>query len=381
MEEERNVRMLSKVVAAAAIAATATMTAIGPASADPVTGAGKAVTPKAYDLVGVGSNTIEYLLDQLSVDYNGAQKVHNATHPFIYSWDATNPKTGAIGDLISTKSGCAKIARPNGSGSGITALMDNAKDPKAKSDYCIDFSRSSSGRSTQPSGKGGVLFVALAKDAVSYARLTTGSYAPKNLTTAQLRAIYLCTDTTWGSVGGTKGKKIEPVLPQASSGTRAFFLAQIGVTTPGKCVYTNNSLEENEGTAKVFQKNKNAIVPFSVGKWLAQAYHSPACNKKPGKTQNEFGCDVNGDLSVQSINGFKPTAGTGNKQTVNPHFAPAFVRTVYDVVRYATNTADHIPSLENPIFGPKGYFCTSKDGKAAIVNYGFLTTPLCGLGF
>lgn len=379
-------RMLSKLVAATALVATAATLAAGPALADPVNGSGKAVTPRAFDVVGTGSNTIEYLLDQESVNYNGSHKTHNANHPWLYSWDATNPTTSAIGDLISTKGGCAKVARPNGSGSGIANLELNVKDPANKTYYCADFARSSSGRSTQPTGKNGVLFVALAKDNVTYASLAKGSNAPKNLTAKQLNKIYTCVDTKWSQVGvkGAAGNaKIDPVLPQSSSGTRAFFLAAIDVTaTAEPCWTTNEGLEENEGTAKVFQGNKNAIVPFSAGKWVAQAFHSKAaCKKAAPKGKNMFGCDVNGVLGLNNINGFRPVLGTGAKTALNPHFTPAFVRTVYDVVRFSTTTSDHIPSRLNPIFGPKGYLCSSKAGKAAIVNYGFLTTPLCGLGF
>jgi hypothetical protein len=81
------VRILRSLVAGAALAVTATALAVAPAVADPVNSHGKAVKPKIFDIVGVGSNTTEYLLDQLSVDYNAAHsKKHNATHPWIYSW-------------------------------------------------------------------------------------------------------------------------------------------------------------------------------------------------------------------------------------------------------------------------------------------------------
>jgi ABC-type phosphate transport system substrate-binding protein len=379
-------RMLSKLAVAATVVATAATLAAGPALADPVNGSGKAVAPRAFDLVGTGSNTIEYVLDQLSVDYNGSHKTHNATHPWFYSWDATNPTTSAIGDLIATKPSCAKIARPNGSGAGIATLLLNTKDPANKADFCDDYGRSSGGRTTQATGPGGVLFVALAKDNVSYATLAKGSNAPKNLSLQQLHNIYNCTATTWNQVGGKSTAKIVPVLPQASSGTRSFFLAAINITAASNpCWTTNPGLEENEGTAKVFQGNKNAIVPFSAGKWLAQQYHSKAACKKPApKGKNMFGCNVNGVLALNNIGGFRPILPAVNKKsfpTLNPHFAQQFVRTVYDVVRFATNTSSHIPARLNPIFGHGGYICTSAAGKAAIANYGFLTTPLCGLGF
>ena len=278
------------------------------------------------------------------------------------------------------RSDCAKIARPNGSSAGIATLAANIKDPKGG--FCEDFGRSSRGRAaTDPvKGKGGVLFVALAKDAVSWSTLAKGSNAPQSLTTAQLTAIYSCQTRNWNKVGGKAGT-IVPVLPQSASGTRSFFLTAINVTTPGKCVQTSETIEENEGTNKIFKNNKNVIFPFSVGKFVAQGFHSAACGKKPGAGQNLFGCNQNGVLTVRSINGKKPTTGSGKSTSVNPAFSQAFVRTVYDVVRFSTATKDHIAKVQEPIFGTKGWFCTNKTAKADIKNYGFLTTPLCGLGF
>ncbi len=340
------------------------------------------MTPRPYDVVSVGPDTTQSLLDQLSVGYNAAHKTHNKNHPWIYSWDATNPETQAIGDLITTKSGCAKLARPNGSSAGIATLESNIKDPKGG--HCEDVARSSRGRqpTDPPAGKGGILFVALAKDAVTYAT-QQASNAAKNLTTAQLTKIYLCTATKWNQVGGTSKAVIKPFLPPTTSGTRTFFLAAIGVTTPGTCV--NSTPEQNEGTNKLLH-SLNAIFPYSVADYIAQRYHSAACGKKPTASQNKFGCDVHGTLKLNSINGSRPTVGSGAKQTINPGFSPTFVRTVYDVVRYSTATSDHIPASLEPFFASaqakvKGWFCTTKTARADIADYGFLPSPLCGRGF
>ena len=54
-------RMLSKVLAGTASALALTALLAGPAMADPPPG----VTPKAADVVGVGSDTIQFLYDQL----------------------------------------------------------------------------------------------------------------------------------------------------------------------------------------------------------------------------------------------------------------------------------------------------------------------------
>ena len=383
-------RTLKKLLAGAAVVASATAMAIGPAmagtvggSGDPIGGNGKPVVPKETDVVGVGSDTIEFLLDQLSFDYN---KSHS-TGPRLYSWDATNPNTGAIGDNIVTKSGCSQIPRPDGSSAGILALDANAKTSDGKH-FCIDYARSSRPRASTDPGKGpgGIVFVALAKDAVTFATNSTTN-APSNLTTAQLNAIYTCTDTNWSQVGG-KNAPIDAQLPQTSSGTRAFFLTAIGVATPGPCV--GSTAEENEGVNPAL-KGPNVIFPYSIGKWIAEKFHSAKCVTTsctgappchPTATQNKFGCDTHGSMVVRSINGTAPTTGTGAKTIINAKFSPTFVRTVYDVVRFAS-TKDNIPASLEPFFASaanKGWICSNSTAHTDLINYGFLPTPFCGTG-
>jgi len=112
-------RNLMRIVVGASVLLGATAMSIGPALADPP----KGVTPKETDVVSVGSDTDEFLLDQLAFDYNKA----HTTGRKLYSWDALNPKTEAMGDPIKVKAGCATIPRPDGSSAGITALDANAK--------------------------------------------------------------------------------------------------------------------------------------------------------------------------------------------------------------------------------------------------------------
>src|SRR5580698_1428746 len=116
-------RTLVRLMATAAVAATAVAMTVVPAAAPAMADPPSGTTVHNYDLVGVGSDTIESVLDQLSHDYNGAQvaghHADSATNPYLYSWDATNPSTGAIGDMITLKKGCAPFARPDGSGAGI----------------------------------------------------------------------------------------------------------------------------------------------------------------------------------------------------------------------------------------------------------------------
>jgi ABC-type phosphate transport system substrate-binding protein len=369
-------RILSKLVVGTAVAATAVAMAAPSALADPPRG----VTPKSFDVVGVGSNTTEFVIDQFSVTYNATHKTHNASHPWLYSWDALTS-----GSFV-PKQGAKRITRvsANGSSAGISLLAAGAK--AAGGHFAEDFARSSRGRKSTdpPLGKGGVAFVKFARDAITYASRITrgGTNAPKNLTTADLTKIYLCTVHTWNQVGGKSHARIVPVLPQSSSGTRSSFLSDIGVTTPGSCVVSTATLEENEGTNAIFN-NANVIVPYSIGKWLAQEFRSAPVGKKPKKGQNEFGNAVNGFLGLNSINHTAPTLGKGSKQVINPRFSAAYFRFLYDVVRYATNTPTHIPAYLEGFFNPasariKGWICTNAAAKAAIVAYGFLNTPLCG---
>ncbi len=370
-------RKWMRLVAGATVTVSATALVIAPAMADPINGSGKAVTPKATDVISVGAQTDQDLFNQLSVDYNKAFPKANAR---LYSWDAINPKTGLDED-VSFKKGCAPILRPNGSGAGVSTLILNAKVGK---NFCVDFARSSSPRSSSnpPKAKGGVVFVAVAKDAVTFAT-NTKTNAPKNLTTADLAAIYNCTVTTWNQVGGTSHATIDAQLPPTTSGTRKFFLAEIGVTAPGSCVNSskgetaNNPPEENEGT-NPFVQGRNVIFPYAVGTWIGQVFHSS------GKNKNEFGSDLHGTLQVRSLNGTAPTVGKGVNTTINTKFTPDFIRTLYDVVRWAS-TKDNIPAYLEPILASahakvKGWICSSPVAQKDITDYGFLNTPFCGTG-
>jgi len=386
LQEERNMRMLGKLITGAAVVATVTTLTAGVALADPPSG----TTPKATDIVGVGSNTTENMLDQMTLNYDSSHKT--GTH--IYSFDALQNAALAAGSNITEKKGCAKTPRPNGSSAGIAALAGNIKTGKH---FCLDFARSSRAqKSTDPSG---LSFIPLALDNISYASVAKtkatpkGTNAPANLTTHQLQEIYTCTVTKWNQVGGSSSATIHPLLPQPGSGTLSQFLTDIGIPANGfgKCVNEPNSLEENEGVDPIFTgpNAANEIVPISAGRWLAQAYHSAKCKtakcatdktgvftecQTPKAGQNRFGCDVNGVLKVNKINGTAPINGTGAKAVLNPKYTPTFIRTLFDVVRTA-KTKDGIPAYLEAFFGPKGAFC--KDANV-IKAYGFESTASCG---
>jgi len=395
-------RTLIKLMTVAAAAATVTAMAVVPAAmADPPSG----TTPRVQDIVGVGSDTIEAVLDQFSVAYNMTVK---GSAPKLYSWDATNPVTGAIGDSITLKKGCKAFARPDGSGAGITALT--TENASTHGHPCIDYARSSRNRApTDPAYKaGGISFITLGGDAVTYAT-QPGSNAPSNLSPLQLFDIYTCKARTWSAVGvkGKAGKQtIKPYIPQSSSGTRSFFLTAIGFPSgaaPGTCVSDESTkknpggrLEENEGVNSGLNTDKaNVIFPYSIGKYIAERYHSAKClnhfctsetsGKNKGKvcaptaSQNEFGCDIHGTMVLDEINGTPPTTpfplpATCGKTcpVVNKDFTAVMTRSLYIVVPFGPDNG--IPTYLAPLFGPQGFTCSAA-AKPILEDYGFVVFP------
>jgi ABC-type phosphate transport system substrate-binding protein len=352
-----------------------------------------AAAPPENSAVGLGAQTQQSLVDQFSGDYNATLKTASVSH--LYNYDAINPVTGAIGDTITVKTTCASFPRPDGASAGIKQL-DGFEQTSDKKFYCDNFANDSRNRSSSdpPYAPGGLAFTALAGDAVDWATPATTD-APKTLTTAQLNAIFTCADTNWSQVGG-KNAPIKPFLPQTGAGTLTFWLAAIGVTTPGPCVSNNNNtLEENQGVDPVLQ-TPEAIWIYSVGDWIAQKFHSSKCTVSactgtppcvPAAGKNQFGCDVHGTYVVKEINGIAPTTGKGTATAINPSFPSAFDRILYEVVPFDPNTADHIPGSESgapggvnleTLFGSSGWACTSAAAKTDIKDYGFVAVPSCG---
>lgn len=371
-------------VAAAAAMVAGTVTTASAAPADPPK------APAAYDIVGVGSSTTQFVMDAIATQYDKGVKVHSPAHPKFYSFDAWKPGTdpNSVTKIV-PKAGCAPITRPATSGSGLKALEAGSTVKVGKVSYpCINFARSSGARKPTDPKKtaGGVVFVAFAKDAISYAVRSSahgGTDAPASLTLAQLKGIFGCTIKNWKQVGG-KNAAIKAYLPHSGSGTLNTFLKIIGNTTgnPASCVTQvvgKVGIEENEGVNKVYN-SPNAIGIFSVGAYISQKYHSAMCGKTPTATQNKFGCNETGFLTVGKVSGIAPTT-SAKVPVINPKFPAKFFRTLYNVVNFNASTKDDIGKLLEGMFGAKsvkGYLCTSGVASATIKNYGFIPTPLCG---
>ena len=398
-------RIIRSLVAVGAVAATATALAVAPAMAEPINNHRHIVEPAPYDVVGVGSNTTQYVVDQLSLNYNATVKKPGPSNPFIYGWDAVPPSHPLdTTQNIKTKAGCKTNPRPDGSSAGISALTSYGNVRFKGHTYpCIDFARSSRPRkSTDGTGPGGVVFVTMAGDAVTYAT-TSNTNAPNNLNLKQLQAIFGCNvpaahgfaQGTWGALLGSKAKSpksvIDPILPQAGSGTLSFWQeTALGFSTDSEptCgtaanLSTAKQPEENEGISGVFlvkgKPNPNVIYPFSVGSFVAQSLHSKRCGGAFKKGDNRFGCNEVGVFHLNGIGGVAPTVKVGKSRQTNPAWNKTpFHRFLYNVVPFYSKTADHIaPRLER-FFGRKGFFCNKKE-KSVLIAYGFMPTLACGV--
>ncbi|MGW2688735.1 Ig-like domain repeat protein [Streptomyces sp. NPDC001414] len=247
----RRTRSTAALVAAAVVAGGLALAS--PAYADP--------TPAGTfrKLVGVGSDTTQDVMNALAGDtvngtsYSG-KAVKSGTGAGLASYDAIGSAT------IQTRSGGPSFPRPNGSGPGRTALSDSLTGDQFNNATVtgqVDFARSSGGPSNLVGNA--LTYIPFARDAVGVA--VRGS-ALNTLSSGQLFDIY--------KAGGTRtlnGQTLHPVLPQLGSGTRKFFLAAIGLNenTVDTALPT---VQENQANAALTEDG--ALVPFSVGSWIAQ---------------------------------------------------------------------------------------------------------------
>ncbi|MGW3949903.1 substrate-binding domain-containing protein [Streptomyces sp. NPDC004752] len=291
---------LGAVVGAAALGLSVMAPA---ASADPAAGDYRV-------LAGVGSDTTEDVVNGLGDSVDGG-----AT---IASYNATGSTT------IKTRANGCVINRPNGSSAGITAL-NNDIDNKTG---CLDFARSSRGVQTAGTDLTWIPFASdkltVAVRADSPLNGTTGL----NVTTAQLKAIYECTQTT------LNGNPVKPLIPQSGSGTRSFFLAQIGNPTLGSCV---GQMQENNGEALTSTEH---IAPYSVAKYVSQT--------------GGLIDDIHGNTVLGTIDGGQ------------------YSRTVYNVVPTAKLTNATIAAT---FVGAGSKVCQDT---TTITDYGFGTVSNCG---
>lgn len=310
--------------AAACLSAVALTASAGTALADPSAPLSKT------DIVGVGSDTTQYVMDAIATAYSSPPRTRK-----LGSWDAVPPPGGST--TIVTKTGCAPITRPNGGSAGVAALQ-------ADTTGCIDFARTISPKATDGT-QNALTFFAYGRDGVSWATVpAVPARTPASLTTAQLAGIYTCQLTDWQTIApALPSGTIKAKLPQVGSALRKTFLTRIGLSdsTVGSCV--DQSVEQNKGTA--LANDPLAIVPHSVASYIAQTN-----NKIP---------DARSGIVLRSINSKKPITSTGK---LNTAFDSNFLFLIYNVVKSPA------PTKYTTIFGSGGFICNHP---GTITGYGF----------
>jgi ABC-type phosphate transport system substrate-binding protein len=325
--------------------------------------------PNSKDVVGVGSDTLQYLVDFAAdgdqdgdAGYNGAgnkfklinfDATADANARLAYGPDGvgggtcapgTGPTAGTgnttgshsdspcqLNPTIVLRQGLPPVQRPNGSGAGAKALAaDGAQ-------HLITFARASSCQGPTCSSGAGPLsnaFDSIQVGTDPLAILTASTTNAKPLSAQQLNLIYSCTDTNWNQVGGGNFP-IVPIIPQVGSGTRTTFLADIGLSSTLANQPCWKVGEENDPTAIAAQgaNAPNAIEPMSGGRLnLFQGLLSTGSPTLLG-----FGYFRDPSCALNAIKTSTPAAcsGTGNANVLNP--AVALVTT-------------GAPSDSNPLF-------------------------------
>ncbi|MFZ2058880.1 MAG: hypothetical protein WAV54_15860 [Acidimicrobiales bacterium] len=282
----------------------------GPAFAD--------YAPSGKDVVGVGSDTLQYMIDfladgdaygdpgynvlgnkyklvsfdatadanaRLAYGVNGGQATQTVCTPGTGSTAGTGNATGTntgipcvLNPTIVLRAELQPVQRPNGSGAGFKALVqdivagDNASTAaNGNKAEVINFSRASSTQSTTATlpGTEGIDQLSLATDPLPMIETNTPASHAVALSAAQLALIYAANTgscLTWNDprIGGTSSDAIIPIIPQVGSGTRTYFLQQIGISGPGTCAVVG---EENDPTALLGTTSPaDAIEPISQGR-------------------------------------------------------------------------------------------------------------------
>ncbi len=306
----------SRVTAAAAVALTGAL-ALGLA-----TSATAEPTPQQRDVVGVGSDTTEvvmnYLADGRTVGGTFRTGFNAVSNARLVSFDATGSATVVL------KTGTAAVPRPNGSGAGKNLLYG------AGNNSNVNYARSSSALSAAEASAG-LYAVPFALDGLRLA-VASSSNAPASLTPAQMVSIYKGEVTNWSQVGGRSGA-IVPMIPQTGSGTRSFFLDQLRIANGGVApTLGGNVVEVQEHDAAPVAGNANAVAPFSTGRFA-------------------------------SVTGIRLTDGFSAQ------------RALYNVVR----SADLTKPWFGAIFGRGGFLCSgSAQGLVEAAGFQQLAQPLDG---
>lgn len=360
------------------------------ANADPI-----APPANAYDrpLHGEGSDTTEEVMNAMAEAIIGDHDSNPGTpdQKLIASWNAkgsTGFQTRSSGCVFTgnpdPSSAYVEGARANGSGNGQRALRDAATIGKPTFG-CLDFARSSSNPSAGNLGTVEVRAVHLATDSLTFA-LNRSTSIPRQLTKQQLFDIYHC--TFGGFTGATPARKA--LIPQAGSGTRASWLAVVGLTEADlapagsyPCVSDqadggarggSNPLQEHD----LRSLKSTQIAPISTAAWISQM--GGAATDLRGNSMLGGVTAASGEVSYAV--GMNPSYGdlVGSADDV------AATRTVYNVLPLKTSNG---AAYSNPL-ATLAFLDTNADPsintslicqRADIIKkFGYAPITTCGTG-
>jgi hypothetical protein len=299
----------------AAGACLASITLIAPAAfADPA---------GPTKLAGTGSVTTENVMNAMA-----------GAIPALGSWDGSTIPLGKIVTKNPISGSDCNIDRPSGSKAGVQALIDqrNAAATPTVRRPCLDFARSSDDNSANFAGSG-LTWVPFAVDGVTIVTRNDTGLA-STFPISFLKSLYECT------LPAATQARFRPLLPQATSGTRSFFLKKINAVpnfAPSEGGTCNNAgaptakdptnpsvdLVENDGTKLTDPRN---VVPYSIAEYKAQS--SGAVNDVSGNTKMRRVEDVIpdlGDRSFPMLRAVYNVIPTQNAVSGDPNYGPVFV--------------------------------------------------------
>lgn len=380
-------------VAAAAAFGLALATAVPAGALD----GGPASSPKlGTDIIGVGSDTTQFLMDKLADDYDATvttgPKLINfdacvgATDPAHATGLGSNPDGSGFpcgADATGTKAGVPRPATvidpkapsaavvPNGSGSGRT-LLRTPTDPLFND---VAFARSSAAVGTADIAAGEIP-LPFAVDKIVPAVSPTGP-APIALSGQQILRIFNGTYTNWAQVGG-KNAPIHPYLPKSGSGTQQIsyvFLASLdGVTeAPG----ADNDPTSHSAAHQTWQGPGVAITDanWNTGTTNVEEHDPSIIAADPD--------------AIELFSYARAQLANSKSQIVRLEGGWSEDRELYNVVRgKAISGATTTPFLYGSdnnvlegIFGSTGWICTNATAQAdiAALNEWPLTSKSCGV--
>lgn len=393
-----SVRNISVKLGLAAVAVSGlALTALAPANADTVPGQNgvSGTYTLGTTVIGVGSDTLQWVDDQLVKDYD-------ATSPAVpmANFDAClgNTSTGAPGlgdnpdgsgfpcgaDHTGTKAGVkrkedvvdpsltgtADGALPSGSGDGRTLL----RTPSDSLFNDVAYGRSSGPINTTDLAAGEIA-LPMAVDKIVVAT-HPGGPAPAALTGEQVLKIFNGTYTNWNQVGG-KSAPIHPYMPKAGSSTlNAFESFLAALDNVNEAPGTDVDQASHSAASQIWQGQPGGTISDSTWNQGSPTDTPPTAANVEEHDPSVLIADPD---AIEPFSYGRAQLANGTSQNVRIEGGWSEDRELYHVVRgKAISGASTTPFLygsdnnvlEN-IFSNTGWICTNATAQADISNAGF----------